>query len=102
MRERFDQLHAHGLDVLVVLCQTRDNVSAWLAKTPLPFPILIDDDRTRAKRWGAYVRLSYDSLHIARPATFVVDDAGIIRYARISRHQMDPALIENILAAGTT
>jgi peroxiredoxin len=98
LRERFDELQTQRLDVLVVLCQKRDNVAAWLVKHPLPFPILIDDDRSRAKRWGAYVRLSYDSLHIARPATFVVDAVGIVRYARISRHQMDPAPVEELLA----
>ena len=102
MRERFDDLQSRGLDVVVVLCQKRDNVTAWLAKHPLPFQILIDDDRSRAKRWGAYVRLSYDSVHIARPATFLVDPAGIIRYARISRHQMDPAPLDEILKVSVT
>ena len=97
LRDRFDELQSHGLDVLVVLCQKRENVAAWLAKHPLPFPILIDDDRSRAKRWGAYVRLSYDSIHIARPATFVVDAAGIVRYSRVSKHQMDHAAIGEIL-----
>ena len=98
LRERFDALQTQRLDVLVVLCQKRDNVAAWLAKNPLPFPILLDDDRSRAKRWGVYVPLSYDAIHIARPATFIVDAAGIVRYARISRHQMDPPLFEEILA----
>jgi len=98
LRERFDDFQSRGLDVVVVLCQKRDNVTAWLAKNPLPFQILIDDDRSRAKLWGAYVRLSYDSIHIARPASFIVDTAGIIRYARISRHQMDPAPFEELLA----
>jgi len=102
LRERFDELQSHGLDVVVVLCQKRDNVAAWLAKHPLPYPILIDDDRSRAKRWGAYVRLSYDSLHIARPATFVVDPTGIVRYARISRHQMDSAPLDEILKVSVT
>ncbi len=101
LRERFVQLQRQRLDVVVVLCQKRDNVAAWLARNPLPFPILIDDDRSRAKRWGAYVRLSYDSLHIARPATFVIDPAGIVRYARIARHQMDPAPFVEILAVGS-
>jgi len=102
LRERFDELQSRGLDVVIVLCQKRDNVAAWLAKNPLPFPILIDDDRSRGKRWGAYVRLSYDSLHIARPATFIVDAAGIIRYAHISRHQMDPAPLDEILKVSVT
>jgi len=98
LRERFEELQSHGLDVLVVLCQKRDNVATWLEKHPLPFPILIDDDRSRAKRWGVYVPLSYDAIHIARPATFIVDAAGIVRYARISRQQMDPAPFEEIVA----
>jgi peroxiredoxin len=97
LRERFDELQAHGLDVVVVLCQKRDNVAAWLVRHPLPFPILIDDDRSRAKRWGAYVPLSFDSIHIARPASFIVDAAGVVRYARIAPHQLHPAPFEEIL-----
>ena len=100
MRDRFNELRTNGLDVLVVLCQKRDRVAAWLAKNPVPFPILIDDDRSRAKRWGVYVMLSYDSIHMARPASFVVDGAGIVRYARIAKHQLDPAPMEEIIRAG--
>lgn len=85
--------------MVVVLCQKRENVAAWLAANPLPFPILIDDDRSRAKSWGVYVPVSYDSIRIARPASFVVDPAGVLRYARLSKHQLDPAPIEEILAA---
>ena len=99
MRDRFDDLQSHGLDVLVVLCQKRDNVAAWLTRHPLPFPILIDQDRSRAKRWGVYVALLLDSIHMARPAAFVVDRDGVVRYARISKHQLDPAPLEEILAA---
>ena len=55
----------------MVLCQKQAAVAAWAVKHRIPFPILIDDDRSRAKRWGVYVALSYDSIHIARPATFL-------------------------------
>jgi peroxiredoxin len=97
LRDRFAELQSHGLDVLVVFCQKRENVTAWVAKHPLPFPILIDDDRSRAKRWGVYAPFSYDGIHIARPAAFVVNPAGIVRYARISRYQMDHAPFKEIL-----
>jgi len=100
LRDRFDDLQSRGLDVIVVLCQKRDKVAAWSADNPLPFPILIDDDRARAKRWGVYVPLSYDSIHIARPATFIVDPAGLIRYAHSSRHQLDTAPFAELLAVG--
>jgi peroxiredoxin len=100
LRDHFDELRSHGLDVIVVVCQKRDNVAAWLAKHPLPVPILTDEDRTRARRWGVYVPFSYDSIHIARPAAFVVDTAGVLRYARVSRHQLDAAPLKEILAVG--
>jgi peroxiredoxin len=101
LRDRFEELQSRGLDVLAVLCQKQGSVAAWLVKHPLPFPILIDDDRSRAKRWGVYVLLSYDSVHMARPASFVVDVRGVIRYARISRNQMDRAPFEEILTVAT-
>jgi peroxiredoxin len=97
LRDRFDELRSAGLDVVVALCQKRQNVAAWLVDHPLPFSILIDDDRSRAKRWGVYVPLSYDSIHIARPAAFIVDHRGIVRYARIAKHQMDTAPFTEIL-----
>lgn len=100
MRDRSEELKARGLDVLAVFCQKRENVAAWLRRHPLPFPILVDEDRSRAKRWGVYVLLSYDSIHIARPASFVVDRAGVIRYARIARNQFDHAPLPEILAMG--
>ena len=98
MRERYRELQAAGLDVLAVLCQRRDSVETWLAANPLPYPVLADADRSRAKDWGVYVRLSLESLNMARPASFVVDPEGILRYARISRHQLDPAPLDDILA----
>jgi peroxiredoxin len=99
LRDRFDELQSHGLDVLVVLSQKRETVAAWLKTHPLPFSILTDQDRSRAKRWGAYVAISLESVHMSRPASFVVDRKGVVRYARISKHQMDPAPFEGILAA---
>ena len=98
MRDRFAELQSHNLDVLIVICQKRASVARWLTTNPLPFPILLDEDRSRAKRWGVYVALSYDSIHMARPASFIVDRAGVVRYARISKNQMDPAPLEEILA----
>jgi peroxiredoxin Q/BCP len=102
LRDRFNELQAHGLDVLVVLCQRRKSVTSWAAKHPLPFPILIDEDRSRAKRWGVYAPISYDGIHIARPASFIVDASGVVRYARVSRHQLDQAPFKEILGATRT
>ena len=92
------ELQAHGIDVLIVLCQRRSAITAWLESHPIPFPILPDEDRSRAKRWGVYQLLSYDAIHMARPASFVVASDGTVRYARVSKHQADHAPIDEILA----
>jgi peroxiredoxin len=102
LRDRFQELHSHGLDVLVVLCQKRKSVISWTAAHPLPFPILIDEDRSRAKRWGVYSLIRYDGIHIARPASFIVDPTGVVRYAHVSRHQLDQAPFAEIFDAATT
>jgi peroxiredoxin len=101
LRDRFADLQAHGLDVVLVLCQRDEHVTSWLAKHPLPFPVLVDEDRSRAKRWGVYAPVRYDGINIARPASFVVDATGIVRYARVSRHQLDQAPFREIVAAAT-
>jgi peroxiredoxin len=99
LRERLPDLRAAGLGVLAVFCQSRPAVAAWLERHPVPFPVLVDDDRSRAKAWGVYQRLSYDALNIARPASFVVGTDHRVLYARISRHQADHAPIEEIVEA---
>ncbi len=87
MRERFEAFQDERVDVVVVLCQSGSAIAEWLAAHPQPFPILADEDRVNAKRWGVYARLSYDSIHLAKPASFLVGPDGIVRYARVWRHQ---------------
>jgi len=84
---------------VIVLCQKRALASAWLAANAGPFTVILDEDRSIAKRWGVHVWISYDSLRMARPASFLVDPQGRIAYARISKHQMDPAPMEEIFEA---
>ncbi len=79
-----------GAEIVAVLCQKPSAVAAWLAVHPLPFPVVADEDRSIAKRWGAYVRLSYDSVHVARPASFLMARDGTVLWAHVSRHQRDP------------
>ena len=83
-----------------MVCQKASSVASWLEAHLVPFPVVPDEDRTLAKLWGVYQKLSYDAIHIARPATFVVDSRRVVRYVRVSRHQADPAPLEDVIAAG--
>jgi peroxiredoxin len=69
----------------------------FLVKTPTAFPYLLDVDRSATKAYGVYLPLSYDSIRIARPATFVVDSNGMITYLYVGSNQFDRAPVEQVL-----
>lgn len=71
----------------------------YLAKHPVSFPFLLDEDRSVTKAWGVYLPFSYDSIRIARPATFVVDAGGAVRYIHVGSSQFDRAPMSEVLEA---
>ena len=99
MRELRPRLQAIGARVILVVCQRRAAVASYLETRPIPFPVVIDEDRSIAKRWGAYVRFNLESIHIARPATFVVNALGILAYVHIARSQRGSPSWESVLTA---
>jgi peroxiredoxin len=75
------------------------NPEKFLASHPISFPYLLDEDRTVTKSYGVYKALGTDSINIARPATFVIDSGGKIRYLYVGSNQLDRAPIEKVLEA---
>lgn len=75
----------------------------YLAEHPIGFPLLLDEDRAVTKAYGIYHRLALDAFNIARPATFVVDRKGILRFVYVSSDQKDRAevglVLENLKSA---
>jgi peroxiredoxin len=71
----------------------------FLAKHPISFPFLLDEDRTVTKQYGIYHRLGLDAIRIARPSTFVVDATGVIRFLHLGTTQTDRAPLEQVLTA---
>lgn len=98
MREALPRFEACGAKLLGVVCQKRSGVERFFAKDPLPFPLLIDEDRSRARAWGVYHRLGIDAVHIAHPSTFVVDERGIVRLASVAPDQFRRIPVDEVLA----
>ena len=71
----------------------------YLEQHPVPFPFLLDEDRTVTKSYGVYQLLGIDAINIARPATFVVGRDGVIRYLYVGSSQVDRAPVEEVLKA---
>jgi len=71
----------------------------YLAEHPISFPFLLDEDRAVTKAYGIYHRLAHDAFNIARPATFVVDRKGMLRFVYVSSDQKDWANVNSMLRA---
>ena len=82
-----------------VLAQNREAVRRYVEESGLPFDILIDERRDIVRAYGVWHRLGIDALNIARPAVFLVDTDGSIRYSFIGDNQREYPSQEEILAA---
>lgn len=74
---------------LAIAGQWPRELRGFVEKNGITFPLLVDKTREVIKQYGVYHWLSLEAYNIARPATFIVDKTGIIRYMYIGIHQFD-------------
>jgi methyl-accepting chemotaxis protein len=72
-------------------------VRRYIEETGLPFNILVDESRDVLRAYGVWHRIGLDAWNIARPALFVVDRSGSIRYSFIGESQDEFPSHEEIL-----
>lgn len=104
-RRRFSELAQHspayvarGLQVVTVVAQSSDVVRRYVEDQGLPFNILIDETRDVLKAYGVWHRLGLDAWNIARPALFLIDRSGRIRYSFVSDRQDEFPSHDDIVA----
>ena len=71
----------------------------YIEETGLPFNILIDESREVLKAYGVWHAVGLYAWNIARPALFLVDQSGAIRYSFIGDRQDEFPSHEEILSA---
>ena len=74
---------------MAVVAQRSEKVKRYIEDTGLPFDVLIDDTRETVKTYGVWHRVGFDAWNIARPALFLIDRRGIIRYAFVADVQTE-------------
>ena len=77
------------MQVVAVVAQRSETVRRYVEDQGLPFNILIDETRDVLRAYGVWHRIGLDAWNIARPALFLIDRSGSIRYSFIGRHQRD-------------
>lgn len=75
--------------MVVILAQKQRRVHDFLQDHSYPFAVLADAGREVVKEYGVYVRVNFESVHIARPASFVLDGGGAIKYIFIASVQTE-------------
>ena len=96
------KLGAAGVALAYIAAQKRGGMfkpEEHLQKHPVSFPFLLDEDRQVTKAYGVYHRLGTDAFNIARPATFVVDRSGVVRWIWVGSSQTDRAPLEEMWKA---
>ena len=78
--------------VAISSAETPDEVSAYLSKMKLGFPVLLDTDSSNTRRWKVF----------ALPTTFVLDAEGRVRHVLTGPAEWDEgealAVVESMLA----
>ena len=75
------------MQVVAVVAQSSEAVRTYVEETGLPFNILIDAKRDVLKAYGVWHAFGLFSWNIARPALFLIDRSGAIRYSFIAERQ---------------
>jgi peroxiredoxin len=75
------------VSVVVVVAQRSEPVRRYIEETGLPFNILIDESRDVLKAYGVWHAVGLDAWNIARPALFLIDPSGEIRYSFVADRQ---------------
>ena len=69
------------------MAQSSERVREYVEETGLPFNILVDESRDVLKAYGVWHAFGLFAFNIARPALFLIDRTGAIRFSFIADRQ---------------
>jgi peroxiredoxin len=75
------------VQVVAVVAQASEPVRTYIEETGLPFNILVDESRAVLKAYGVWHSVGVYAWNIARPALFLIDRSGTIRYSFVADRQ---------------
>jgi peroxiredoxin len=96
------EIDAAGAQLAFIAAERRDGIwkpATFLARHPIPWPFLLDEDRGVTKAYGLHNPLSLDAVNIAHPATLVIDGSGSVRYIYRGAGQSDRVPVDDVLRA---
>lgn len=89
MRSQYAQLTDQGAVVIGVVGQDAQAIADFVERTPLPFVVLGDADRSVIKAYNVFNALNIDAFRVAHPSVFIVDPNGVIQFCQVASNQFD-------------
>lgn len=100
LRDYYPEFQGLGAEILAISSEDQERGAELEAELGgLPFPLLADTERKVIESYGVFHRNEPKGRPISRPATFVVDAAGVIRYRYLGENPTDRPEPQAILAA---
>jgi peroxiredoxin Q/BCP len=94
LREDIDRFRQAGASVVAIAPDTADGVARFVRDSDYPFPLLPDTDH---RVFDAYDVVSKLSSLGQRPAVFVVDRDGMVRFDSIGTQQWEIPSNDHVL-----
>ena len=86
MRQDYEQFRVRGAEILAIAPNTLGNAQTYFQRHSLPFPCLVDEAHDVYDLYDVQTRL----LSLGqRPGLFIIDKAGIVRYAYLGSQQWE-------------
>lgn len=89
MRDDIESFSNRGVEIVAISSEPSIESVRAVRAGGIPFAVLSDPDRTVIAEWG----LKHDDPEadhpVSRPAVFLVDSAGIVRFGFVGEHSRD-------------
>jgi peroxiredoxin len=96
------EIEQAGAQLVYIVAEKSSGVwkpAKFLQSHIVSYPFLLDEDRAVTKAYGLYHRLGVDAIHIAHPATLVIDRDRKVEYIYRGDNQTDRAPFNQVMEA---
>ncbi len=89
LRQHYPEFEQHGAQIVAISSESQEGGAKLKSELDLPFPVLADADRQVIETYGVFHEDEPKGRAISRPATFVIDPTGAIRYRYVGEDAGD-------------
>ena len=94
MRDRYGEFQQRNAEIIAVAPDTLERAQSYFKQNAIPFPCLADPDRRVFRAYD--VKSAMISLG-QRPGLFVIDGAGVVRFAHLGFQQWEIPTVDDTL-----